>query len=443
MAKIKVLVEVASTQQQAFSFHSFAQSSVEESSRQAESVAAELSGFGLEVIGDYPPVPLFSREVVRGSSRTSGFAAFASPFPNEDLPASTTVISALIDRSASARLASRPGVRVWPDSALTLYQPPVDCRPFQPAVAAYQIRSLLGVREIWQMGFRGQGIVVGIIDEGVNAFYPVVGGFSRPGGLAPGAAPITSHGSMCAADVMVSAPGATILDYPFLGVPDSGGALGMFQAVLEQRRLNGTPHITNNSYGFVGIPPRETDPNNEVWDLDHPLHRKIREVITSGAAAVFAAGNCGADCPSGNCQPSAIGPGRSISGANSLQEVITVGAVNSLNQRIGYSAQGPGMFFAQKPDICAYSHFFGNFGPGRPGGSAVPFDNGTSAASPVAVGVAALLLNVRNSLTPAQLKQALIASCADIGLPGWDADTGFGVINAAAAYAHISQGENQ
>jgi subtilisin family serine protease len=284
-------------------------------------------------------------------------------------------------------------------------------------------------------------VIVGIIDEGINgSVYPVVGGFTAPGAPAPGSADITSHGSMCAADVLVAAPFARLYDYPFLGVPNSGGALRMFQAVLEQRRVDGTPHLTNNSYGFVGRPPQALAPNHEVWDINHPVHRKVREVVASGAAAFFAAGNCGAECPSGNCHASGIGPGNSIHASNSLAEVITIAAVNSRHERIGYSSQGPGGFHLAKPDIAGYSHFFGNFGPGRPGGLDQPFDNGTSAATPVACGVGALLSSAFQGLTPARLKAALIRSATNLGAPGWDANTGHGVLNAAAAYELIRSG---
>jgi subtilisin family serine protease len=212
----------------------------------------------------------------------------------------------------------------------------------------------------------------------------------------------------------------------------------MFQAVLEQRRRDGTPQIANNSYGFVGIPPRDSFPTHEIHDLNHPLHRKVREVITSGCTTFFAAGNCGSECPSGACHPSGIGAGRSIHGSNALKEVITIAAVNSRHDRIGYSSQGPGMFERQKPDLACYSHFFGNFGPGRPaGGDLNSFDNGTSAATPVAAGVAALLLSAFPGMTPVRMRQALLAGAIDIGRPGWDAETGFGVINAGASYQFL------
>jgi subtilisin family serine protease len=98
------------------------------------------------------------------------------------------------------------------------------------------------------------------------------------------------------------------------------------------------------------------------------------------------------------------------------------------------------MFEKNKPDIAAYSHFFGNFGPGRPaGGDNNNFDNGTSAATPVAAGVAALLMSAYPHLTPAEVKEALTAGAIDIGPPGWDILAGYGVINAAASYVHLKR----
>lgn len=489
MGKIDVLVEVERPQKDAFSlFHAALESEIE-AVRQGESVVADLAGMGVEVVSDFAPVPMFTKG--GQLEAPTALSAFAERTENPDMKATSVVVPCQVERSQLEELRSRDGVRVYPNSPLTLFSrhaaPPgtavgadwqeiadgsfgaalygsghaydgavhpfdlassangVDCRPFQPAVGLDVIRALLGVERIWSDGFRGQNVVVGIIDEGVDGqAYPVVGGFTRPNSPRPGSARITSHGSMCAADVLVSAPAVKLYDYPFLGQPRSGGALAMFQEVLDQRRRDGTPHLTNNSYGFVGRPPREDFPEHEVYDVNHPLHRKVREVVASGCATFFAAGNCGADCPSSNCHPSGIGPGRSIHASNSLSEVITVAAVNHRHDRIGYSSQGPGQvddgFAEDKPDVAAYSHFFGNFGPGRPaGGGPSTFDNGTSAATPVAAGVAALLLSAFPHLSPQRLKEALIQGAINVGPPGWDRDTGHGVINAAAAYSFLRQ----
>ncbi len=425
--------------------------------------------------------------------KAPGFASFDSETENPDMKSESMVVSAEMDMSKIDELSrKRSVVAVYPNSPLTLFgkdcgcgggqhgqgevafdaeegvradpvgfnelseenvslfdlansaSAGIDCRPFRAAVSIRDIRILLGVNRVWSDGFRGQNTVVGIIDEGVSgAAYPVIGGFSLPGSARrPGSAPVSSHGSMCAADVLVGAPFTKLYDYPFLGVQNSGGALTMFQAVLDQRRINGTPHLTNNSYGFVGIPSPVTSPNHEVHNINHPLHRKIREVVASGCPSFFAAGNCGVNCPSGACHSSGIGPNRSINGTSSLAEVITIAAVNSRHERIGYSSQGRSFpangFFLDKPDLSSYSHFFGNFGPGRPAGGGVSsFDNGTSAATPVAAGVAALLLSAFPGLSPQRLKDALIRGAINLGEPGWDTETGHGVINAAATYVFL------
>jgi hypothetical protein len=62
---------------------------------------------------------------------------------------------------------------------------------------------------------------------------------------------------------------------------------------------------------------------------------------------------------------------------------------------------------------------------------------GTSAAAPHAAGIAALILQARPDYTPAQVRQAMIATALDNMAPGVDRDSGFGIAmaNAAVAYA--------
>lgn len=460
MPKVSVLLEFDAPQEQGFSMFAAALESPSEAERQTGALMDRVAGLGLE-LEELVPVPMFSPP---DEPRPAlALTAFATPKTNPDLPSETMVVAASVASDQLEELAARPEVRVWPNSDLTLYpewglseadvadaeaggdEPGaagdhVDCRPFRPGVSVDEIQGLLGVERIWDGGFTGRNVIVGIIDEGVNGeTYPVAGGLTGRASSQPGTAPITSHGSMCAADVLIAAPDAQIYDYPFLGPTNSGDALAMFQSVLEQRRLDGTPHITNNSYGFTGVPNQNDRPDHEIWDLAHPLHRKVREVITSGSATFFAAGNCGANCPSANCQTSGIGPGRSIHASNSLAEVITIAAVNHAHERIGYSSQGPGMFEEQKPDLAAYSHIFANFGPGRPGGMEQPFDNGTSAATPVAAGVAALLLSAFPDITPGRLREVLVEGATKTVDADWDPEVGRGVINAASAFDQLQQ----
>jgi serine protease AprX len=458
MPQVSVLLEFDAPQDHGFGMFTAALESASEAESQAVSLMDQVAGLGFEP-EEIVPVPMFSTP--KAAKPVPELSTFGDPDTSPDLPSQTVVVAAQGDAERLEELQARPDVHVWPNSDLTLYPDwgisagdvaeaapagaapspaggQIDCTPFRPGVSVDRIRSLLGVQDVWERGAEGQGVKVAIIDEGVNGdVYPVVGGLQGQASR-PGQAAITSHGSMCAADVLIAAPQAELYDYPFLGPTNSGDALAMFQAVLEQRRLDGTPHVANNSYGFTGVPDRQQFPDHEIWDLAHPLHRKVREVVATGIVTFFAAGNCGENCPSSRCDVTGIGPGQSIHGANSLVEVITIAAVNSEHERIGYSSQGPGMFERTKPDLAAYSHILGNFGPGRPGGTAQPFDNGTSAATPVAAGVAALLLSAFPDVTPDQLLAALVSGAARTGEADWDPDFGRGVVNAAGACAILA-----
>ena len=77
----------------------------------------------------------------------------------------------------------------------------------------------------------------------------MTGGWERAGAQQPGKGAIDSHGSMCAADVLVAAPETKLYDYPFM-VERSSGAIAMLNAVLDNRRHDGTPHILSNSWGW-------------------------------------------------------------------------------------------------------------------------------------------------------------------------------------------------
>lgn len=425
MAILEVLIEVEAGVANAFEAFDAAGRSFQEGQSQVRSLLPAMEGIYIRPAAK--PVPMFTAPLAREPA--ANLSAFAGPEVGEDLRSVSQVIPAQVEDRAIAELNAMPGFRVWPSSPIHFLG--LDCQPFRAAVELPIVQDRLGVRPVWAAGARGSGVVVGILDAGVDrSTYPVVGGYARSGGQEPGTASVSSHGNMAAAGVVLAAPDATLYDYPFL-VPTSGGAVVMLNAVLDQRRRDGTPHVVSNSWAFASVPPRNQVPGHEVWDQQHPLHRKIREVVASGATVVFAAGNCGSPCPSAKCHPTSVAPSPSIHGPNSLPEVITVAAVNTQDERIGYSAQGPGVFEPGKPDVAAFSHYFGNFGPGRPGGELDrPYDDGTSASAPLVAGVAALLLSARPDLPPADVRSAIVRGARG---SGWNVDVGYGVVDALAS----------
>lgn len=315
-----------------------------------------------------------------------------------------------------------------------------DCSPRTPHGSIADVARYLNVDQIWAAGYRGAGIVVGVLDGGITAQGRPVqpGETSRRIPRVIGGWPVTSwgtqasawgeHGNMCATDILGMAPEAQIFD---LRIGGSGGsqatisrALQAFEWAINHYRSHGTPQVLSNSWGIFQEswnPAYARNPN-------HPFTRKVAEAVDLGIIVLFAAGNCGDTCPDGRCGPD-TGSGRSIWGANGHDKVMTVGAVNINEQFVGYSSRGPASLSAQKPDFCAITHFTGYHNS----------DSGTSAATPILAGVCALLRQAKPTATTATMKAALIATCKDIGAPGFDVHAGHGIVQPKGALDRLTR----
>ncbi len=328
--------------------------------------------------------------------------------------------------------------------------------PGDPALGtAADVRGLLNVGELSRRGLSGDGVALAIVDTGINLEHlrkrglsarldPFIHWSPTPN-VKPGEYPV-DHGTMCAYCASIAAPEATLLDFPVLLSSRPGGsvmdgflsdAVQAFSTLLTMMRMpeDLRPYhslVVNNSWGMF----------HESWDFpaghpgrygdnpDHPFNQIVGGLAQAGADVIFAAGNCGSDCPDRRCQGSTTNV---ITGANSHPDVLCVAGVDVTDLRVGYSSKGPGNpnLAAEKPDVAAYTHFVGSEAYGA--GSA---DGGTSTACPVAAGcIAAIRTKVSpSSVPPAQLFQAVRDTARKpAGPPGWDVDTGFGIIQTGAS----------
>ena len=107
----------------------------------------------------------------------------------------------------------------------------------------------------------------------------------------------------------------------------------------------------------------------------------------------------------------------------STTSMIAVGATNSSDQRASFSSWGPYVALSA-PGDSIYTL--------RQGGTYWSCW-GTSFSSPVAAGVAALVMAAKPTLSSAQVESILFSTAADLGTAGRDPQFGYGRVNAAAA----------
>ena len=297
----------------------------------------------------------------------------------------------------------------------------------------------------------GSGVPVAVVDTGINEGHLRAKGRSYPFDVAnsftpqgvttmPGQHPV-DHGTMCAYDVGIAAPDAMLLDHAVLqsqkqGEPAMEGLLS--DAVLSYGQLvdflNGQPSdsrrlVVTNSWGMYS--PAWDFPPGAVGNYsDNPRHAFNLIVGTledAGADILFAAGNCGRECPASKCEFQEL----PICGANSHPDVLSVGGIDVEQERVGYSSQGPGRLAREKPDLCAYTHFDGSGVKGP--------DSGTSASCPVLAGVIAAVRTRLSAdvLSPAQLRSLVTQTASDLGAPGYDYDYGWGAIDTDGLLARL------
>jgi len=353
--------------------------------------------------------------------------------------------------------AEMEGTSIFADPQI---EPFITCINDGPIGNVNDVQKLLNTSSLLARGLDGSDVAIAIMDTGINVAHlrSKLGATPRFDAgnswqdrriLSSPGAHLVGHGTMCAFNALISAPRATLLDFPILSTSSPGGSISgstlstAVQAFAQLIAFWGVAFSKNGGRAYKGLVVNNSwGVYNSSWDFPkghpgryidnpyHPFNLLVSVLARSGADIIFAAGNCGGECPDGRCKGSKVG---TIMGANASQDVLTLAGCDVSDSRVGYSSQGPSIagMYPSKPDITAYTHFLGSeaLGPGT-------CDSGTSTSCPVAAGcVAAIRTKVSpSSVSPGDLFSQLRATARTVsGGGGWNANYGFGILDADMA----------
>jgi len=376
------------------------------------------------------------------------------------------------------------GLRAVPPMALEhlldvpgvlMLEPRIDAVPLQD-VASSALKAQESVEysptTAWELGYKGSGVVIAIMDTGVDDAHSAltgkfVGGadFTKPErpNLFPrdgsyNADDQAGHGTTCAGIAMgTGAPG-----YDYIGAaPEAlladlriGTRFGFSPGELPQNTydaaLQAIDWAASHSYTLWPGGERGIDINSLSWgipfdgqsDGSDAYSRGLDQCVLEGIVSLVAVGNEG---------PSNTG----MTGMSASTRSIAVGALDDQNTitRVddvvaSYSTRGPRHddhddypYDELKPDVSAPGTningvVYENRGDGSGGGYGGR-GSGTSYATPYVAGVAAIMLEANPDLSPDVLREILRMTAERRGEPEfptldpfWNGDFGWGMVDA-------------
>ena len=329
----------------------------------------------------------------------------------------------------------------------------------------------------WEVGYRGYGGVIAIMDTGVDNGHPSfsdkwVGGadFTKPETfLTPrdgtfDADDTQGHGTTCAGIAMGTgapdgvyqgtSPDAKLVDLrigSILGASPGEGPESVYDAALEATEWA----IEHHADQWVGQPEEYhgIDALSLSWGIPYEgssdgsdlYSQTLNRLVDVGVVAVVAAGNDGPD-------------NDGFTGMGAADNVITVAATDDLDTIdrsddiiAEYSSRGPrwddgddNPYDELKPDVASpgtgiTNAEFDRYGDGSGNGYG-PRGSGTSYSTPNVVGVVALILEANPDLTPDLVKEILHFTSERRGNatfpeldPFWNRDFGYGIVDSYEA----------
>ena len=286
---------------------------------------------------------------------------------------------------------------------------------------------------LWNDGIIGEGIVIASMDSGVDGQHPDLAPSWR-GGTNSWFDPYSEyalphdgmgHGTQVmgvmvggdASDVSIGvAPGAHWISVKIFKDNATAWLSAIhagFQWLLDpdgDPLTDDAPDIVNNSWGLISSLP----------GCDTEFHADVDALKLAGIEVVFAAGNGG---------PSDY----SLYSPADYAEVVSVGSVDEFMNVANTSSRGP--------SNCSIGFYPNLAAPGvgiytsdlSPFGVQYTTVDGTSFAAPHLTGIIALLKSALPTASHNDIRNALYSTAFDLGAPGPDDITGYGMVDAYQA----------
>lgn len=300
---------------------------------------------------------------------------------------------------------------------------------FEVSICDDLSNSLIKADSVWNnLGATGEGILIAIIDTGIDPNHSVLNNEKVIGGYNfvsnnSNYFDDHSHGTHCAGIAAANgngltgvAPDASLLAVKVLNAGGSGSSDQIIAGIEYSLDPDGNPNtndgadIISMSLGGSGSP-------------DDEMSSAVNNAVENGCFCAVAAGNAGSGL-------------YTVQSPGCALKVATVGACDNNNAMANFSSRGPnGYNFDIKPDIIA---------PGVNIYSSIPnngFDSksGTSMATPHVAGAAALIKQIHPNWTPEQIKSALMQSAYNTGAEVWAQGSGrLDVLKAAQMQSVLS-----
>jgi subtilisin family serine protease len=285
--------------------------------------------------------------------------------------------------------------------------------------------GFIGASSVWTtFGTQGEGVRVGIIDSGIDYLHPALGGGFGTGFKVAGGYDFVNddddpmddngHGTHVAGILAANgdtlkgvAPLVTLYAYKALDATGRGLDSDILEAIErtvdpDQNGDDGDRlDVVNMSLGSDGGSP--TDPTSIA----------VNNATRLGVVFCVAAGNAGGRTPVQGRENNYFFDGsQTISSPGTAELAITVGASVLSDTVAHFSSKGPNrMSFGVKPEVVAPGVDITSTYPG----STLRVLSGTSMATPMVAGVAALIKSVHPSWSPALIKSAIVNKAKDIG----------------------------